>query len=423
MSATRYPHLGFDPARGNVSTVHDLARQLTGTATYADAAHDALVSIKNNSDVWTGDAAKAFAETVEDLPGYLDTAHRSFENAGKALAQWGDTLAAHQRRARELEEAARRAIQQAEQAYAEAKSAAAAVRDFSGVPYANSPEGQAAAERRVHELEQASAKASQDASDAWGRVDDIRRQAEQLLHTWNGDAAACAKVLREAGELAPDEGFFEMVGQAIASGLAEFGDIMGIISAIAGILSFIPVVNFIAAPVALITGGLALAAHAADITIQGKWDEPTSYITLAGDLFGVVPGAGALLKSADEVVDVATVGVRRFADDAAEAAGRFGSTTGDDFAQTGMRGLANKAGSGMVDPSDTAQHLMRTFGTSDPVLAAKITEGGINASLQTPSAVGLFTQNDTVNTLKGGAGVGTAGMGSVGVAELIKGLR
>lgn len=45
---TEYPHLGFDPARGNVGTIRDLAKQITDTGTYAGEAHDAIKAVQDN---------------------------------------------------------------------------------------------------------------------------------------------------------------------------------------------------------------------------------------------------------------------------------------------------------------------------------------------------------------------------------------
>ncbi|WP_158056901.1 hypothetical protein [Saccharomonospora sp. CUA-673] len=51
MSEGKYPALGFDPARGNVGTVRELASQMSDTATYAGEAHEVLVSVQQNKDV------------------------------------------------------------------------------------------------------------------------------------------------------------------------------------------------------------------------------------------------------------------------------------------------------------------------------------------------------------------------------------
>ncbi|MFD2399479.1 WXG100 family type VII secretion target [Prauserella oleivorans] len=146
MSAANYPALGFDPARGNVGTVRNLAKQMSDTATYAREAHEVLRSIESKKDVWTGEASRAFAERLGELPGYVDSAHTSLRDAGKALNTWGDRLEAHQKRARELEEQARQAIDAAEQADAAAQHANASAN--TPVMHDGSPASVSAAQRR-----------------------------------------------------------------------------------------------------------------------------------------------------------------------------------------------------------------------------------------------------------------------------------
>lgn len=111
-----YPNLGFDPARGNVATVRILAEQITDTGTYAKEAYEAIQAVRENRDVWTGEAARAFAGRLGELPNYLDDARSSMEIAGKALTAWSDDLERHQREARLLEEEARTAIAAANEA-------------------------------------------------------------------------------------------------------------------------------------------------------------------------------------------------------------------------------------------------------------------------------------------------------------------
>ncbi|MFD1050256.1 hypothetical protein ACFQ1S_34405, partial [Kibdelosporangium lantanae] len=77
MADADFPALEFDPAVGNVATVRDLARQMTDTGTYAKEAHEVLKSIQDKKDVWTGEASKAFAGKLGELPKYLDDAQES----------------------------------------------------------------------------------------------------------------------------------------------------------------------------------------------------------------------------------------------------------------------------------------------------------------------------------------------------------
>jgi uncharacterized protein YukE len=86
MSDADFLALGFDPARGNVTTVRDLATQLTDTSTYAKEAYDVLKSVQDKKDVWTGNAAEAFAGKLDQLPEYLEKSHTSLDLAGTALS-------------------------------------------------------------------------------------------------------------------------------------------------------------------------------------------------------------------------------------------------------------------------------------------------------------------------------------------------
>src|SRR5690606_26551410 len=178
------------------------------------------------------------------------------------------------------EEAAKKASAEAEQADAAAQKANAEAN--TPVMHDGSPGAVQAAQSQVDEKAQAASAANRAAGAAWDRVDGIRRQAQQLMETWNQDGAACAEQLNRAAELAPDKGFFESIGDALAGAgdwvmdhLGEIGDVAGMISAVAGALSFIPVLAPFTGPIALAAGGVALAAHGGEMVKEGKWDEPS----------------------------------------------------------------------------------------------------------------------------------------------------
>lgn len=74
--------------------------------------------------------------------------------------------------------------------------------------------------------------------------------------------------------------------------MEKAGDIAGVVSAVAGGLALIPGVQLVAAPIALLSGGIALGLHTADMVATGDYEG--KWVTVAGDVVGLVPGARAL---------------------------------------------------------------------------------------------------------------------------------
>lgn len=182
MADADFPSLGFDPARGNVAVVADMATQMRDTALHAEEAFRALKSVEKQEDVWTGQAARAFADNLGDLPGYLDDAQQSLSKSGKAFETWSDRLETHQKRAVELEEEARKAINDYEDKAAAAESARATAMQHPGDALA-----QDNAMRLVGQ-----------ANRAMETTESIRKQARDLKDTWQDDARICAEALDEA---------------------------------------------------------------------------------------------------------------------------------------------------------------------------------------------------------------------------------
>ncbi|RZQ62747.1 hypothetical protein [Amycolatopsis suaedae] len=383
MGAEKYPSIGYDPARGNVETLHTLATELSATATYADEARNALNGVKNNTDVWTGPAAQKFAENIEDLPGYLGDAHWAMEHAGKALKTWADELKQYQQDAASIERDLAAALAKEQQAHAAAEQANATAGQT--ITYdASNPAAAQAAQAQAQANAQAASQANAAANAATASVEELRRKAEQVLHAWEAGSRTCAARLREAGDRAPDEGFFEGLGEWASGALEFIGDVAGIVSAIAGVLAFIPIVNVVAAPVALIAGGVALASHVGDIAINGKWTDWNAWIGVAGDAFGMIPGVKAVQKGLDaagEAVDLGAKvvqGGKAFKDDMAEASAN-------------MTALASKLPGMTPEAAATA---------------AKVYQGTLSTALQVPALGGLTSDSDQAKTVKdvGGAG-------------------
>lgn len=403
-----FPCLGFDPAGGNVVTVQDLAKEITDTGTYAKEAYESIKAVQDNRDLWTGEAARAFAGRLGELPKYLDDAHASMEMAGKALADWADRLDAHQKEARRLEEECREAIEEAKKADGGLERAEA-----NDIPIAydpNNAQAAQAAQARADANAQAVRDAQTAATNAWDRVDQLRRDAETLRDRWEDDGGICADRLNEAAEKAPDKGFFESFGEMFEDfgrwfedHIGDIGDIAGIVSAVAGVLAFIPVLTPIMAPVALAAGAVALAAHGTDMVVNEKWDDPEAWSDLAGDAIGLIPGAKAVsagLRGAGEGIQAAETVV----DVGRAVSSSVGGKLTTEMAEMGnpakmYQWVADRAlgGSALLD-------------TATATNVAKGLETSVTLTPQVPTAIGLFEKTEANENAKTATGYADTGL-------------
>ncbi|RRO18172.1 hypothetical protein EIL87_07960 [Saccharopolyspora rhizosphaerae] len=395
----KYPSLGFDPARGDVAAVRSVAKQLDDTATYSREAHEVLVSVKNQEDVWKGEAAKAFVGSLGELPQYLADAQESLNKASKALATWGDRLQEHQTEASRLEERARLALQNYE-----AKTKAAENARNAAQHNADDPALRDAAVQKINA-----------ANDAWDEVEDIRRKAGDLQDTWQDDARTCADKLNDAAQKAPNKPFFDSLsdmwddaGKWFKDHLGDIGDIAGIVSAVAGALAFIPVCAPIAGPVALIAGGVALAAHGADMVVNEKYDDMNGWISLGGDVAGLIPGVGAISKGFNAAGDV-VAGADRLVD-VSRATGASGMLdTAGEAVYKGGRAFAQEAGEAAQEPAKAFDVLADKVVTAHAPVelqhnVAKAFQGGTSVALQVPAAAGLISNDQATTDAKNVSG-------------------
>jgi hypothetical protein len=397
MADSDFPAIGFDPAIGNVATVRDLSKQMIDTGIYAKEAYEVLEQVKNKKEIWTGAAAQAFGQKLGDLPKYLKEANESMEIAGKALSTWSDRLAAHQQRARELETQAQQAKSDAEGKDAAARSARSTAMNSDDAALRDD------ATNKINA-----------ANDAWDRLDDIRAEAKKLRDTWEDDGGKCADSLNDAAEKAPNKAFFESfgemfddIGKWFKDHLGDIGDIAGIISAVAGALSFIPILAPVCGPIALIAGGVALLAHGADMVVNEKWDDPNAWVSLGGDVLGLIPGVGAIGKGFGAATD-ALAGADRLVD-----VGRGATAMVDDAGRAvvqGGRAFLDEAGK-VAEPAKVFSWVAeKTVG--NPLLtpmadvAAKGLQAGTNVALQIPGAIGLFDSSSSTVDAKNAAGWG-----------------
>lgn len=372
--------LTFNPARGNPSSVGALAEQMTDTSTWLKEAFTVLESVKNQKDTWTGEASKAFADKLGELPDLLDDAHQSLRDAGKALTGWQDTLAAHQRKAIELETEARKALKEAGEADAAASQAAERANQPIMYP-ADDPAAAQAAQAQSQGLVDAASTAAKTAEAAWDRLEGIRRQAHDLQDRWEDDADLVADALENATDIAPGlldaiGDFFSDMGDWVVDHLGEIGDI-------------------------------ALAAHGSEMAVEGKWDEPGAWVGLGADALGMLPLAGPALKGASAATDTlhmvdglstaVTTGGKVFLDDAVRVAQQAPEVS-KVFEQMG-RGIAQTVG-----------------GNADTI--AKVSQNSFNLVTQVPVAANTFASNDDAEKAADAAGyVSGAGAAAQSIGE------
>ncbi|MER5563227.1 hypothetical protein ABT071_32010 [Streptomyces sp. NPDC002506] len=174
-------------------------------------------------------------------------------------------------------------------------------------------------------------------------------------------------------------------------------DILGIVSAVAGVLALIPVFTPIAGPIAAIG---ALGAHIVDAAIKGDWDAST-IAGLGADALAALPCIGAVAKSfkaGKSVVQTigtgakasykASVGVRR-------AGLTFPSETGGAGASDASKvfNYIGTKGAKAVKASENAGQI-----------AGKVLQGSINLSTQIPLVVEMASGTDQTDAKTGATG-------------------
>ncbi len=131
----------------------------------------------------------------------------------------------------------------------------------------------------------------------------------------------------------------------------------------------------IAGPIALISGGIALGAHAMDIKAHDKWGQPGAWVTLGGDALGMVPGVGALTKGAATDIDILHgADSVMYAGSAAREVTGMAITHGINDA-----GMVNTVGQGGAAASNVFASLGRTVAEKvggDPVVVGKVLQVG-----------------------------------------------
>ncbi|MFD9333133.1 hypothetical protein ACFWBF_01740 [Streptomyces sp. NPDC060028] len=198
------------------------------------------------------------------------------------------------------------------------------------------------------------------------KVIETRGKEERWLYEKTA-AWAVERARAEAEAKAKAAGFWGLVG-----------DILGLVSAAAGILALIPVLTPIMAPIAIVSALGSLGAHAAAATIQGDWDAAT-IAGLGADALAALPVVGAVAKGAK----------------GAWAAARMNKAASVIVRQSGRAFVGAIAGKGASDATRFFDHLGRkgagvVSGTAvQSKIPGKVLQGAVSLSTQVPLIVEL----------------------------------
>ncbi|MFK0158889.1 hypothetical protein ACIQVK_43335 [Streptomyces sp. NPDC090493] len=278
-AASRYPHLGFDPAPGSTDLVRDVRRKLADCAKEMERAHSKVTKLMNGS-YWEGDAAVAFRAQLEGgpLPLNLRNGARSVDRAARQLDLWGTELEEFQRRAKTLDGEAKEAREALQRARGDADEAG---------------QGHSA----LHT--------------AQGDLDDVLKRARSLAGEHEEAAHRRARHLGDATHrLAPHEPsgwdrFTDWLGDNLPDILSACAAVLGVI-ALLGLTAVAPWMLFLAAG---LLSGAAFGLRVSDPEVLSSLEDGFTkgeldidfwgnLLGVAGDFLGMLPGLGAVAKGA-----------------------------------------------------------------------------------------------------------------------------
>ncbi|WP_031225461.1 putative T7SS-secreted protein [Streptomyces roseochromogenus] len=288
MASDAYPHLGFDPAPGDLEATRALTAAVGRVVNGSDQAKTELHKMGTADGVWVGKSADAFTDTYAKVPPYLQKALTSLGTAHRALTSWEGQLDGFQARARRLEAEAADAV-------GRVSSAQSAV---DSLP--TSTDGMTDKEKEQHEKDTKAKKGSLDTANA--ELEAVRSRAHALKTEHGQAASATARLVKGAADDAPPKpGWFDKAMHAVASFVEGawdtitdpnfwklIGDILADVALVLGVacLMFSGL-----GEIAFAVAGLALLFHAA--AKLGGAD--VSWETLAWDAVGAFLGGVSLL--------------------------------------------------------------------------------------------------------------------------------
>lgn len=288
MTTLTWDLIGGNPAPGDPAAYRELARAFSQTAENADGARRRLQDFGASCDdtIWRGEAADAFRDKIKELPPKLEKLHRSYDTASRAMGTYGSVLGDLQSRARALLEQADAARRDEQVQQQNRDQALAAAPDPGILGFLSNP----------------SSPFDQAVDDARNRQRDVEGQADDLRDDKRAAENDAVAGLDRASDLGmKNDSWFQQRLHDIdrfvdrhADLLEKISGALKIVSAVAGLLAFVPFLAPVCGPIALIAGGAALLLDASlAATGNGSWKG-----VLVDAAMMAVPGAGKVFSGA-----------------------------------------------------------------------------------------------------------------------------
>ncbi|MDH6576583.1 hypothetical protein [Kitasatospora sp. MAP5-34] len=263
-----WPGIGFCPAPGDLGAIERLCGDVEAVARELDELRLSLADLGRAGGGWEGEAARAFAARLGELPEYLATGGRSMAACSSALRTWQTQLAGHRATGAALE--------------AQAVELRARLKYREPGPTSQGGPGQ-------------------------DELDEVIGRARRQLDRHREDAEAAARAIRAAsGGHPPAPGLFDQLlgglraaWQGVSGWLVDHADLLSTLSAglamAALAVSWIPVAGQAAGGVlggaAVLCGAAALVGHGLG-KARGR---EVSWLEIGSDALGAAPGGGAAL--------------------------------------------------------------------------------------------------------------------------------
>lgn len=420
--------LGFNPAPGAAHVVDNLVSSMAKLARHLNEVYEILDRIKSGKDeTWTGEAADAFKKHVGKLPAYMRDASDGAAQARKALHGWHQILLENQPQARSLEaqaKAARKNLQKAETGHRNAQDNPDL--GLADQTFEHGPELERAKQRYKAASNQLD-DAVNTLNTAHDKLNDLIRRAHSLEDDHKSVAHAKERAIREAADSTADPEWNDASDWWDQHG----GDVLGVAAGVLGVAAFFcPIL----APLAVLASLVAMGLHSYKYAKKGALWPPQkhvgNYITLGGDLLGVIPGAklvgtgiSAAARETGGVRSLLTAGEGVSRTAKVQQGVRAGSTAlRDNYGEIIERGAQEAPW--MVEKAVGKVASSRGWDEATKAAverSAAVGGGGTVTATQVPSLYSDSKQAEKWNTRGGAAGNAFSGFGS-GVTGTVTGV-